>query len=97
LRRPTSALTTAILGTALMVPDLPAQQMPAAGPSPAAGAPKTVSPTSLARGARYLLRNGWDYITYQEYERALAFFREAEARKGELNKDEVQTLYQGIA
>src|SRR3954462_4085448 len=81
LRRPTSALTTAILGTALMVPDLPAQQMPTAG-----GATTTGSPTMLARGARYLLRNGWDYITYQEYERALGFFREAEARKAELNK-----------
>src|SRR3954471_20129184 len=92
LRRPTSALTTAILGTALMVPDLPAQQMPTAG------APTTtVSPTMLARGARYLLRNGWDYITYQEYERALGFFREAEVRKTELTKDELQYLYQGIA
>lgn len=97
MRRPTSALTTAILGTALMVPDLPAQQMPPAGSATAPGMPNTVSPTMLARGSRYLLRNGWDYITYQEYERALAFFREAEVRKAELNKDELQSLNQGIA
>ena len=51
----------------------------------------------LARGARYLLRNGWDYINYQEYERALGFFREAETRKAELSKDEIKSLYQGIA
>src|SRR4051794_18594807 len=80
-----------------MVPDLPAQQMPPGGSASTSGMPGTVPPTSLARGARYLLRNGWDYITYQEYERSLAFFREAEARKFELNKDELQSLYQGIA
>src|SRR5262249_55891556 len=34
---------------------------------------------------------------YQEYERALAFFREAETRKAELSQDEVRSLYQGIA
>ena len=97
MRRPTSVLTMAILGTALMVPDLPAQQLPPTGASPAAGAPPAVTSTMLARGARYLLRNGWDYINYQEYERALGFFREAETRKAELNKDEIKSLYQGIA
>src|SRR4051794_37131567 len=80
-----------------MVPDLPAQQMPPAGSASTPGTRTTVAPTMLARGARYLLHNGWDYITYQEYERALAFFREAETRKAELNKDELQDLYQGIA
>src|SRR5262249_20878880 len=59
LRRPTTVLTTAVLGTALMVPDLPAQQLPPTGASAAAGAPSPVTSTMLARGARYLLRNGW--------------------------------------
>src|SRR4051794_8965785 len=80
-----------------MVPDLPAQQMPPAGSASTPGTRTTVAPTMLARGARYLLHNGWDYITYQEYERALAFFREAETRKAELNRDELQSLYQGVA
>ena len=40
------------------------------------------------RGARYLLRNGLDYLGYQQYERALKFLREAETRKKELNDAE---------
>ncbi len=88
MRRPTTALTTAILGTVLLVPDLPAQQPPSTS--------STTAPVSSGRSARYLLKNGWDYITYQEYERALAFFREAEGRKAELSKAEVESLAQGI-
>src|SRR5215469_9138648 len=80
-----------------MVPDLSAQQSPATGAAPAAGASNSGPPGMPVRGARFLIRNGWDYITYQEYERALSFFREAEARKAELSKDELQSLYQGIA
>ncbi len=53
---------------------------------------------------RYLLRNGLDYLNYQQYERALKFLREAEKRdgeaekrgKGELNKTEKLALKQGI-
>ncbi|GAC1465993.1 MAG: hypothetical protein NVSMB9_06100 [Isosphaeraceae bacterium] len=67
-----------------------ASQPPASPMSP------PVSQFNAARGARYLLRNGWDYITYQEYERALAFFREAEQRQGELNDPERLKLRQGI-
>jgi hypothetical protein len=51
---------------------------------------------TASRGARYLLRNGWDYLKYQEYERALSFFREAEGRKQELNDAERRALAQGI-
>src|SRR5262249_45793723 len=54
------------------------------------------APVNLSRGARYLLRNGWDYVTYQEYERALAFFREAQARQAELSDPERVRLKQGI-
>ena len=48
------------------------------------------------RGARYLLRNGLDYINYQEYERALKYLREAETRQKELNNSERRTLKQAI-
>ena len=73
MRRPTSALSKAILGTALTASTLSAQT------APPVAEPPGVSPMAAARGARHLLRNGWDYISYQEYERALAYFREAEA------------------
>ena len=70
-------------------------------PPPGAGASDSAAiahrpGVNAARGARYLLRNGWDYITYQEYERALGFFREAEARQAELNDAERLRLKQGI-
>ncbi|MBV8308772.1 MAG: hypothetical protein JO344_00085, partial [Planctomycetaceae bacterium] len=51
---------------------------------------------AATRGARYLLRNGLDYINYQEYERALKYLREAETRKQELNNSERRTLKQAI-
>ena len=51
---------------------------------------------AATRGARYLLRNGLDYLSYQEYERALKYFREAETRQKELNDAERLSLKQGI-
>ena len=51
---------------------------------------------AATRGARYLLRNGIDYLSYQEYERALKYFREAETRQKELNDAERLSLKQGI-
>ena len=51
---------------------------------------------AATRGARYLLRNGLDYINYQEYERALKYLREAEARQKQLNDTEKLTLKQAI-
>jgi hypothetical protein len=51
---------------------------------------------TATRGARYLLRNGLDYVNYQQYERALKFLRDAEARKKELNDSEKQVLKEGI-
>ena len=51
---------------------------------------------AATRGARYLLRNGLDYINYQEYERALKYLREAETRQKELNDSERRTLKQAI-
>ena len=108
MRRPTSALASAVLGTALAASTVSAQQpvpSPNYGPgtSAAASAPVTdpmtdpsAHPMNPSRGARYLLRNGWDYINYQEYERALAFFREAERRQGEMSDPERLRLKQGI-
>jgi len=51
---------------------------------------------AATRGARYLLRNGLDYINYQEYERALKYLREAETRQKELSNSERLTLKQAI-
>ena len=64
-----------------------------------AGTPGNTDPIvgmAATRGARYLLRNGLDYINYQEYERALKYLREAEARQKELNNSERLTLKQAI-
>ena len=97
MRRPfIKALVKASLGTALAASTVSAQQ---ALPSPADGAgvsPPAAAPVNPARGARHLLRNGWDYVNYQEYERALAFFREAQTRQVELTEAERVKLKQGI-
>ena len=47
---------------------------------------------TTSRGARYLLRNGLDYLSYQQYDRSLKFLREAETRKKELNDAEKLAL-----
>ena len=107
MRRPTSVLASAVLGTALAASTVTAQMSPpasASGPgvegSAAVPASVTASPSDApvnpARGARHLLRNGWDYITYQEFDRALLFFREAERRQKELTDVERIKLQQGI-
>ncbi len=59
------------------------------------GAPVPVRGRRDAR-ARYLLRNGLDYLQYQQYERALKFLRDAEAREKELSAPERQELKRGI-
>src|SRR6185312_14982135 len=96
LRRPTSAWTRAILGTALTASTLSAQQIPTARDRGADSTIPAAAPVSYGRGARNLVRNGWDYVNFQEYERALAYFREAEKRKGELNDKERIDLKKGI-
>ena len=91
VRRPilAPALTATVLGIALSAPMLPAQQVPPESPPP-------IYPMMSARGASHVLRTGWDYIQYEEYERALKFLREAEKRQSELTDAERQTLKQGI-
>ena len=131
MRRPTSALAAAFLGTALAATSVSAQQQvpsllgdnpapaspsgaltpattappaneasrpPSAGIAPEAGqAPPLSTAVNPARTARTLVRNGWDFITYQEYDRALVFFKEADSRKAELTNAERTRLKQGIA
>ena len=91
VRRPilAPALTATVLGIALSAPMLPAQQVPPESPPP-------IYPMIGARGASHVLRTGWDYIQYEEYERALNFLREAEKRQSELSDAERQSLKQGI-
>ena len=109
MRRTTSALTTAVLGAVLTASIVSAQQSPQSGeplgnqtaPPDTRTAAKTAQAAPLygmtvTRGTRHLLRNGLDYLNYQQYERALKFLRDAEARKSELNDAEKLALKQGI-
>ncbi len=111
MRRSTKALTAAVLGAAAAVSMASAQQLPAPDHQPQAqslpaGSATPESPSgseysqlhgmTSARGARQLLRNGLDYLKYQQYERALKYLREAEVRQKELNSSEKLALKQGI-
>ena len=116
MRRKMSALTTTILGAVVTASTVSAQQLPPSNQAPRnkSAAPESTTATepdadplfgmTAMRGVRYLLRNGLDYLNYQQYERALKFLREAEKRdgeaekrgKGELNKTEKLALKQGI-
>jgi len=105
LRRTTLALTTTILGAVLTAPSVWAQQLTPTGNDPTGKSTQPDAATAesaplygitTSRGARYLLRNGLDYLGYQQYERSLKFLREAESRKKELNDAEKLALKQGI-
>jgi hypothetical protein len=82
-------MTVALLGTTLLA-SMAFGQRPRNAPGDTSAAP--TNSMSAARGARHLLRNGSDYLSYQEYERALQYFREAETRQFELTAAERQTL-----
>jgi hypothetical protein len=109
LRRTTPAMTTAILGAVLMASTVRAQRSNPSADGPLGQSDTTAGPDSahkpaddliyglsVTRGARYLLRNGLDYLNYKEYERALKFLREVETRKDELNDAEKLILKKGI-
>ena len=108
LRRTTSALTTAVLGAVLTASIFAAQQSASPDNGSQAqtaapvreAAPATASAPlwgmSATRGPRYLLRNGLDYLSYQQYDRALKFLREAETHQKEFNDAEKLALKQGI-
>jgi hypothetical protein len=94
--RPPKAITRLAALAALALPAdaaMAQQKAPATAPSSA----DLVSPMARSRGARPMLRNGLDYITYGEYERALEYLRAAETRVAELTPTERQQLAQGIA
>jgi len=102
LRRPRFLLTSAFAAVGFSALSAPAQQSQrAANTSPAASSSAsvdlTVDPMMSSRAARYLLRNGLDYLNYREYDRALNFFRVLENRQGELTDQEQQQLRKGIA
>ena len=95
--RTTPALTTAILGAVLTASTVRAQQPIPSGGDRRVDPPRPIQRPgsnwrkpvgdpvygmSATRGARYLLRNGLDYLNYQQYERALKFLRQAESRQG---------------
>ena len=94
MQRTTSALTTVVLGAALTASTVLAQQLVAPDDSRPEGSSATKSNAALdstaansqvygmtvTRSARVLLRNGLDYLSYQQYDRALKFLRDAEAR-----------------
>jgi len=99
LRRTTSTWTAAILGAALSAQAVSAQQSPTAANARGSSSTTESDPSfgmAAARGARNLLRNGLDYIDYQEFERALKYLREAERRADELNEPERVKLQEGI-
>ena len=98
MRRPKFALTSALAAVGLSAGLAAAQQQPssAAGQSSSSSA-DGADPSMALRPARYLLRNGMDYLAYREYDRALNFFRTLETRQGELNDSERQQLKKGVA
>lgn len=75
-----------------------APQPPGGGAAeePAKGLSTTEAVMLRSRSARTLLRNGTDYIKYQQFEKALAYLREAERRQKGLNTAEKTALRQAI-
>ncbi len=105
MRRTTTAWIAGALGAGLTASIVMAQQLPSSGASRAgASNAASLTPTNTpslygaagTRGARYLMRNGLDYLNYQQFERALKFLREAEAKQKELTAPEILALKQGI-
>jgi len=98
LRRPTFALTSALAALGLTAGVALAQQpSPTGGRAPSPSAETADGTMAQRPAARYMLRNGMDYLAYREYDRALSFFRAIEARKDELSEGERQQLKKGIA
>ena len=104
MRRPRFVLTSAFAAVGFNALSAPAQQPRSVVYPPGASSTATTSSVDpstdammASRPARYLLRNGQDYLTYREYDRALHFFRSVENRQKELTDTERQQLRQGIA
>ena len=101
MRRPGFVWTSALAAVGFSALTAPAQQPQRATNRPSASSSAPTDPANdpgmAARPARYLLRNGQDYLSYREYDRALNFFRAVENRQAELSTAERQLLRQGIA
>lgn len=69
---------------------------PSAGKSAASVMDPAEAAMLRSRSARTVLRNGLDYIKYQQYDKALNYLREAERRSKELGTQELISLRQGI-
>src|SRR5437660_238026 len=75
VRRSRTALIAAVVLIALSASIIRSQKLLGQSALPPRSAP-AIDPS---RGARHLLRNGLDYLnTYQDYDRALIYLREAE-------------------
>jgi hypothetical protein len=102
--RRTSAWIAGTLGVGLTASIVWAQQAPGPGVTPRGGSGASKEPSeppslygaSGTRGARYLMRNGLDYLQYQQYDRALKYLRDAEALDKQLTAGERQQLKKGI-
>ena len=93
MRRRTSAWIAVALGAGLTASGVVLAQQ-ASGPGAVASDSAALYGAGGSR-VRYLLRNGLDYIQYQEYERALKFLRDAEVRSKELSSAERLQLVRG--
>jgi hypothetical protein len=99
LRRTTTAWIAGTLGAGLTASIVLAQQLPSSGAGASNASSADTAPlygAASTRGARYLMRNGLDYLNYQQYDRALRFLREAETHEKELTAPEKLALKQGI-
>ena len=104
MRRTTTAWIAGTLGAGLTASIVLAQQLPQSRSSGGGALGRVADgriPAPLYgagnwRGGRYLLRNGLDYLQYQQYERALRFLRDAENHVKELTAPEKLALKKGI-
>ena len=98
MRGPKTVLIVGIvLVTAVSASMLRAQQGATSGSNPGSSQAAEDPPSTMTRSARQLVRNGLDYLNnYHDYDRALAFFRDADARKAELSEPDRQQLAKGI-
>ncbi|MDB5348880.1 MAG: hypothetical protein JWN86_127 [Planctomycetota bacterium] len=100
MRGPRTALIALVVVTGATVTILRAQQMlgGSANVSPPSTGGAEPDPSLATRSARQLLRNGLDYLdNYHDYDRALVFLREAEARPvNDLDAKETKQLKRGI-
>ena len=100
MRRPKLVLSTSLAAIGLSASVALAQQSSqgqVGSSAPTSASAASLDPSLASRPIRSLLRNGMDYLAYQEYSRALTFLKAVEARQAELNPAEVQSLKKAIS